>query len=176
MGTQSPETCRERNKHTKRNCAPSWLCLQDCRVYFQPSFSQGNPAWNSCICSYILLSLCQLFVLACIPLVSFHPSIRCRRGSRLQNRTISNLHCEICRWPCATGWWRNCATAQVDGLFNVASAVQWKWMWENVSWWESQGSPSAIQNVMDQKQLEILEYFSYLGSRINEWRKMYTGH
>jgi len=28
MGTQSPETCRENNKHTKKNCAPSWLYLQ----------------------------------------------------------------------------------------------------------------------------------------------------
>jgi hypothetical protein len=28
MGTQSPETCREK-KHAKKNCAPSWLYLQD---------------------------------------------------------------------------------------------------------------------------------------------------
>jgi len=24
-----PETCTERNKYTKKNCAPSWLYLQD---------------------------------------------------------------------------------------------------------------------------------------------------
>jgi hypothetical protein len=29
VDTQLPETRRERNKHTKKNCAPSWLYLQD---------------------------------------------------------------------------------------------------------------------------------------------------
>ena len=29
MGTQSPETRREKNKHTKKNFAPSWPYLQD---------------------------------------------------------------------------------------------------------------------------------------------------
>jgi hypothetical protein len=29
MGTYSPETCTEKNKHTKKNCAPSWLYLQN---------------------------------------------------------------------------------------------------------------------------------------------------
>jgi len=62
---------------------------------------------------------------------------------------------------------RNGATGQVDRLFKIGSAVEWKWMWEHVRWWESQGNqPSAIQIVMDEKQLEIVEYFSYLGRRI----------
>ena len=29
MVTQSPETCTERTKCTKKNCTPSWLYLQD---------------------------------------------------------------------------------------------------------------------------------------------------
>ena len=28
MGTQSPETCTEKKKYTKKNYAPSWLYLQ----------------------------------------------------------------------------------------------------------------------------------------------------
>jgi hypothetical protein len=46
IGTQSPETRREKKKkHTKKNCAPSWLYLQDYTgVHGQHNIKLG-PKW-----------------------------------------------------------------------------------------------------------------------------------
>ena len=44
------------------------------------------------------------FVTNCILLIQWILyQWRCWRFSRFRKRRTSNLHCEICRWPCATG-------------------------------------------------------------------------
>ena len=45
MGTWMPETCWNRNKYIKQNCAPSWTYLQDLSVYCRkrPKHVGGLP-------------------------------------------------------------------------------------------------------------------------------------
>ena len=34
IDTEVPEILEEGNKHSKKNCAPNWLYLQDCKINF----------------------------------------------------------------------------------------------------------------------------------------------
>jgi hypothetical protein len=44
--------------------------------------------------------------------------------------------------------------------------MEWKLMWKQLRFCESQGKPSPLKIMIDQKQLENVEYFSHLDSII----------